>query len=163
MASAFIENLNNEETTYFDLPEEVDRELDQIEKEAISTSTLKQTHNYVNKFRLFLQENNLSTNFEEVPSRILNNYLRSFYSKLRKSDGGMYSPATLVCIHAAIHRYLSSAEVNKKINILKDDEFRRSNVMLKSMVGKFLKEGNGSCQSYPEIQRSDMIKMNFFC
>ena len=38
-------------------------------------------------------------------------------------DGGMYSPAKLVCIRAAIHRYLTLAEVNKKINILKDDDF----------------------------------------
>ena len=74
----------------------------------------------------------------------------------------MYSPATLVCIRAAIHRHLTSAEVNKKINILKDDDFKRSNVMLKSMVGKFLKEGNGSCQSYPAIEQSDLIKMRQF-
>lgn len=162
MTSAFIENLNQEETTYFEVPEEVDRELDRIEKEAMPTSTKKQTENYVNKFRRFLEENNLSPNFEEIPNRILNDYLRFFYSKLRKSDGGMYSPATLVCIRAAIHRHLTSAEVNKKINILKDDDFKRSNVMLKSMVGKFLKEGDGSCQSYPAIEQSDLIKMKQF-
>ena len=34
--------------------------------------------------------------------------------------------------------------------------------MLKSMVGKLLKEGNGSCQSSPAIEQSDLIKMKQF-
>ena len=91
MASAVVENLNQEETTYFEVTDDVDRELDRIEKEAIPTSTKKQTENYVNKFRRFLQENNLSINFEEVPTRILNDYLRFFIQSSEKVMAG--------CIH----------------------------------------------------------------
>ena len=101
MASEFIENLNREETIYFEVPDEEDKELDRTEKEAIPTSTKKQTENYVNKFRRFLQENKLSSNFEEVPTRILNDYLRFFIQSSEK--------VMAVCIH--LRHWCDSAQL----------------------------------------------------
>ena len=51
-------------------------------------------------------------------------------------DVDPYSPRSLIGIRAAIHRYLTGPDVDRKLNILQDPEFRRANMTLKVQVGK---------------------------
>lgn len=104
MSPSFLDMLNSDEIHDPDLDIEIINELDKLENTGIPLAMQKHTDIYVNKFRIFLKENNLSEEFEKTPTTILNNYryLRFFYSRLRKSDGQLYSPSSLVCIRAAI-------------------------------------------------------------
>jgi len=97
-----------------------------------------------------------------MPTRFLADYLRYFYFNLRCQDGTFYSPRSLVCYRASIQRYLTSPEVNRTVNILKDSEFNRANGVLKAMVGKWIKEGNKG-KKYPAIEPEDLNRIrNYF-
>lgn len=72
------------------------KELDNIETSGIPSSTSNQTKQHVTKFKKFLLSEGLSDNIEEVPAPYLNDYLRLFYAKIRKEDGTLFAPASLV-------------------------------------------------------------------
>ena len=79
-----------------ELSPEDDECLTQLETECIPFGTRKQTGYYVDKFKNFLKERKLSDDLNGIPPRILNDYLRLFYSQLRTNTGDYYSPSTLV-------------------------------------------------------------------
>ena len=140
------------------------RELDKIESDGVPKSTARQTLDSVKKFRKFLEQKGLCVEFEKVPCKILNDYLRLFYSELRRKDGLSYSPSSLIGIRAGLHRHLKSPDVNSETNIISDDAFYRANNMLKRMVGKYLLEsGNRERKSFDCIEREDLLKIkNYF-
>lgn len=147
----------NEDNSLFpyelkDLTPEIEAELNIAEELIKNKSTEQKTRENVNRFKLFLTENGYSTEIENIPPYFLDQYLRHFYSNLRKCDGTFYSPSTLLCIRSSINRYLSSF---RPINLCADSEFKRSNIMLKIMVGKFLNAG-GRIQHYNPIEDNDM-------
>ena len=51
----------------------------------------------VERFKTFLKENDLDENIERLPVKILNDYLRYFYSKLKTKDGKLYAPKSSIC------------------------------------------------------------------
>jgi len=145
-----------------DLSPEVDAYLKQMEKQAIPKSTAVQNKRIVDRFRLFLRENKFCSDFENVPTPILNNYLRLFYSSLRKKDGTLYAPQSLICFRAALQRHLTSPEVNKRMNLIDGEEFRRANGVLKSMIGMYLKSGSENTTTFGNIDKIDLIKIKEF-
>ena len=162
----FIGALLEENMDDFDdrgiLPSELEEEMKAFENENIPASTRESTKRYTEKFKTFLSENGLSDQIETMPVRFLSKYLQYYYYKLKKNDGGCFSPSTLKGIRAGIQRYLTSPEVNRRINIMKDKEFDRANGVLRSLVGKWLKSGNKGKQ-FSGIQPTDQSKiMNYF-
>ena len=99
-----------------EVDESVLRELDKIESDGIPTSIACQTLDIVKKFRKFLEQKGLCVEFEKVPCKILNDYLRLFYSEIRRKDGLSYSPSSLIGIRAGLHRHLKSPDVNSETN-----------------------------------------------
>lgn len=146
----------------FSLTIEQENSLKELESYAQPKTTKDQTRKWVNELKVFLKKENLSEDFETVPTRVLNDYFRIFYSSLRKNDGSFYAPSSLVCIRAAIHRHLTSPEVNSSVNILTDDQFRRSNAVLKAMVKKYLTSDQDEQGHYERIQDSDMEKISAY-
>ena len=138
------------------LSKEEEEKLIELEKSAQPTSTKIQTKKWVQEFRNFLKNRQLSEDFERVPASVLNDYLRLFYSNLKRQDGSFYAPSSLICIRAAIHRHMVSPEVNSNLNILKDDHFIRANNVLKAMVKKYLKSGQKEGRDYLRIKPKDM-------
>ncbi|MEL7309423.1 MAG: DUF3504 domain-containing protein, partial [Pseudomonadota bacterium] len=128
------------------------------EEAGIPNSTKFSTSQHVAKFKSFLASNGLSENIENMPVSFLNKYLRLFYFSLKCKDGRPYAPRSLIGIRAAIHRYLISPKVNRKINILHDVEFTRANAMLKTMIGKWLREGRKS-KTFDAIEKNDLEKI----
>lgn len=153
---AFLSELNEISKDLPTLTNEQLEELNRIEADAVPKSTDKQTKQHVNRFKRFLREEGLQENFDTIPHNFLNDYLRLFYTKIRKDDGGLYSPASLICFRASIQRYLSSYAVNKNINILQGEEFKRANGCLKGMVAKFLKANTTKSEKYGRIEENDM-------
>jgi len=157
ISNDFLSMLNENDTN---IPPDIEREIDvklkNLEEEAIPRSTEAQTRRYVDKFKQFLREKKLCPEFEKAPDEILNNYLRYFYSSLKKEDDTYYSPSTLVCIRAAIQRFLSSANIDRRVNIITDVNFKRANKTLKAMVSKSMNFTVKDSEKYPAIENTDM-------
>ena len=129
--------INNND--FKELSDTITSEMDMLEKESVPKGTQYNTEAHVKKFKNFLIDQKLSTEIETMPVKFLANYLRFFYFNLRCKDGTFYAPRSLIGIRASLHRYLTSCEVDRGINILKDKEFDRPNAILKAMVGKWIK------------------------
>ena len=134
--------------------------MDKLEDESIPKATKFSTNNHVSRFKKFLEEKSLCSNIETLPVEVLADYLRFYYFSLKTKEGRFYSPNSLVEIRAAIHRYLTGSSVNRKINILKDEAFRRANGTLKAMVGCWLKNSERTESGYKAIEPSDMETLN---
>ena len=148
--------------TYESLDEDQLKLLENLEKDAIPLGTSYQTQRHTTMFRHFLSSKGLSENFEKAPVKILCDYLRLFYANVRTKTGELYSPSSLICIRASIHRHLTSVEVNRNVDILHGEDFRRANAVLKAMVGVYLKSGQTKQRKYNPIQPADMEKLNAF-
>ena len=145
---------------FVDLDASTLEEMDDMEESSIPNSSKKQMNSVITRFKNFLRENNLSENINELPPKIMNNYLRYFYSQLRKNDGSFYSPKSLICFRAAIHRYLCLHR--PEINIIDQLEFKQSNRMLCTMIAKFKNSGQKKESSYEVIQDKDMAKIRSY-
>ena len=135
----FLQQFDNIEQT--ELGEETIKEMDTMEEESQCKTTAWNTSNEVKHFKNFLSGKNLSCNIETLPTTILAEYLRFYYYSLTKKDGTDYAPVTLIGKRAAIHRYLTSVSVNRKINIFEDKAFFRANKMLKCKIGRSIQNG----------------------
>ena len=141
-----------------DIDPKVDEELKKIEIESIPKSTMDQMKRTSNRFINFLKAKKLSVQLETIPKKHLNNYLRYFYSELRTLDNKLYSPPSLVCFRAALHRYLQT--IRSDVNIITEPDFDTSNKMLKAMVTKYKKSNQiKSEESYPAIEQGDMLRI----
>jgi hypothetical protein len=147
-----------------DLPKEVNAQMDSLELESVSRKTLEQTTAYVRRFREFLVSKGLPERFEVLPERYLCQYLRYWYSELKKGDGTYYSPPTLICMRAAISRHLTSSPTNRAVDILNSKAFVPANNMLRAMVGKALKEkkltgvASGGCSAIEKVDLTALSK-----
>ena len=120
----------NEEEASETITSDILKELDDLEKESIPRSSLKQMNNEISRLKTFLSGKKLSTEILKVPTSILDIYLRFYYSSLRTKDGRFYAPKPLICIRASIHRYF---QLNRpSVNIIEDSMFTLSNRMLKN-------------------------------
>ena len=155
---SYLAALSTSESMETVLTEQQEEMLNELEKSALSTSTENQTKKWVSKFRSFLEDQKLSVCFEEVPPRILNDYLRLFYSSLRTLEGTFYAPASLVCIRAAIQRHISLT-CKTNLNILSGDEFHKANGVLKAMVKNYLNSHQDKEEKFSRITPDDMIKL----
>lgn len=159
ISSAFYNELAAIEKMDKVLSDEEEQKLVELEASSNSVATDKQTKMWVTKFKEFLESRGLSTSFEAVPKRVLNDYLRAFYAQLRTKEGCFYAPASLICIRAALHRHLTSPLLNRDTNILTGEEFRRANGVLKAMVKAYLSSDQVKPQSFERISNEDLIKV----
>ena len=108
---------------------------------------------------------------------MLNRYLRYFHYNLLKNIKTRYSPSSLVCICAAIHRSIFAIVFAKHIDIKVDvifyiyweitsllfycitgEQFKSSNLLLKYEVKEFVNSGDQS-RTYVPIEEADMDRI----
>jgi len=142
-----------------DLSSEEKEYIKRLETESIPKSTQKDTESSVRKFKKFLKQKGFNENFEEIPKSFLNKYLCLFYAELRKNDGNLFAPTSLICIRAGIHRHLTSPDVNRDVDILHGSDFKRCNAILKAMIGEYLRTGNERKESFVQIEETDLNKI----
>ena len=82
--------------TYPELDESISNQMREMEESQLNSNTKNQTQQHVKQFKQFLEEQNLSSKIEEMPLRYLAQYLRFWYSQLKRRDNGLYSPS---CVH----------------------------------------------------------------
>lgn len=159
----FLQKLQNLEKMDQTLTIEQERQLNELEMSGNAKSSDEQTKRWVREFKLFLCKEQLCENFETVPPNVLNDYLRLFYASLKKKDGTYYAPSSLVCVRAAIHRYLTSPKINASVNILNDETFRRANGILKAMIKKYLTSNQPDKENqYQRIKEEDLRKIKTY-
>lgn len=68
----------------------------------------------------------------------------------------------MVCIRASLQRFLTLN--NSTSNIISGEDFKKANLMLKCMIGKYLKSPNRSLpdEKFPPIEEDDMIKLRAY-
>ena len=137
-------------------------ELDQAEMSMRPKSSVSQTVQYTKKFKDFLSSKNYPDNIETMPETVLSDYLRYFNHSLKKNNESYYCPATLVCIRAAIHRYLTQAPNNRNIDIINGPAFKAANNMLKTKVGQYLKSGAEQRKQTVEIEQNDLERLSSY-
>ena len=81
-----------------------------------------------------------------------------FYSSLRKLDGKLYAPQSLIG-RGALQRHLTSPEIYTQINIIAGEEFRRAKGVLKSLIGMYLRSGSEKPETFESIYERDFIKI----
>lgn len=152
-------NENNISTADFpELNENILSEIDSLEKEAMNKSTDSQTKHYIGKFKGFLRENTLPDSIETMPERFLGSYLRFWYSKMRKSDGSMFAPSTMICARAAVQRYMEN--VGRNVNIIDGEHFKQANKTIKSIIALKLKEKASISQNtFEALENDDLLKL----
>ena len=143
------------------LTEDQQEEILFIEENAKNKSTSQQTKYYANKFVDFLKSTKLPFDISTMPLRYLQSYLRLWFVKCRKENGNMYSTSTYCCMRAAIHRFLSET---RDIKLIDNDEFiafhRTYRAVLQTSLIKNKKYVSEGGSGYPEIESSDMIRLN---
>ena len=142
------------------IPPEISKRIDAIEKSAMTKSSKEQMKRYSNKFISFLSDKGFSTGLTNISPDELSQLLRYFYSELKTANKTLYSPATLVCIRAALHRYFTS-ELSLKVNIMEDREFIGPNNVLKGMMKQFMEQGGGTKQ-FEAIEENDLLKIRVY-
>ena len=90
LSDDFIQMLDNANEN---ITSEIDNELDALERHFTSMTSLKQQESTIKRLRTFLElkKNCLPTFLIYLPLKVLNNYLRYFYSELRTADGNLYA------------------------------------------------------------------------
>ena len=127
-----------------ELPQDVLDEILQLEEECKNRNTHDQTKYYVKKFKKFLESKRLPTSIETMPIKYLSQYLRFWFANATKKDGKLYAPATLICMRAAVNRYLNDSVIDRKVNIITDKDFNTSNNALMAKIAKYLKTSANS-------------------
>lgn len=140
-----------------ELPQDVLDEILKLEEECKNRNTNDQTKYYVKKFKEFLTSKGLPTSIETMPIKYLSQYLRFWYATSTKKDGKLYAPATLICMRAAVNRYLNESVVDRKVNIITDKDFNASNNALMAKIAKYIKTNTNSEKSgYQAIDENDL-------
>lgn len=134
---------------------EIKGKLDTLQSSSIPHTTAEHQKRYSNKFIQFLKDKKLSTDLTNLPTTEIADYLRYFYSELRANDGKLYSPATLICIRAALFRFMKQPPLNLPYNIIDDKEFYNANQVLKAMVKRNKEEG-GTSKHFDAIESADI-------
>lgn len=147
-------NVNQSSDCMPDIPEDVFSMLNETENKMKPKSSVKQEKQHVEKLLSFFSEKNIQCNLNSVTDENLNNYLRYFYHELRRKNGGFYSPASLKCIRAGIHRHLTQT-LDRRVDIINGVNFASSNRMLKTMAGMWLSHG-GEFTQHDKIQDEDL-------
>ena len=121
----------------------------------------KQTNAHIKAFKQFLAERNLPSQIETMPLRYLISYLRLWFSQLTRKDGSLYSPSSLCCIRASVHRYLIQ---ERNIELIGNKDFIEFNKAYEGAVAKSLKKRKVSLNEgdncYPAIEKGDMEKLS---
>jgi hypothetical protein len=89
----------------------------------------------------------------------MNEVLSHFYLSARKVDGEHYKATSFENIRHALNRYIQGPPFNRKMDLIKDDDFRDANVSFKAALAEIKKMGKGSIDHHHVIDESDRRKL----
>ena len=126
-----------------------------IKERRFEVNTVKSTHWAVKIFKDWLEESNISLDFETLPMSDIDSLLARFYVEVRKVDGQYYSKISLNGLRAALQRYLQNPPWNVTYSILKDGAFLHSNNVLKGLFKTLTEMGLSKSKHFKAIEQGD--------
>ena len=91
-------------------------------------NTKKKTTYDLNIWRRYCSSVGETRTLENIPPKELNILLCRFFMDVRKKDGGVYEPVSLISFQRSIQRYLN--DNNSSTNVMKDQDFAKSREVL---------------------------------
>ena len=79
---------------------------------------------------------------------------------MRSKLGEQYSKSALAGIRSAINRHLTSEPFNRKLNIIADKEFKKSNNMFIGLIKTMKKEGRDTTKHHCPISEKDLRQLH---
>ena len=107
-----------------------------------ASNTLAKTRSDVKKFEAFLQQFHERRGISNLPLADLDTHLCNFFIQVKRNDGQDFEPDSLTGLQRSIQRHLG--ETDSKLNILKDEEFRRSREVLAARRKQLVSLGKGN-------------------
>lgn len=89
----------------------------------------------------------------------LGEILGSFYESARTKDGQLYSKSSILCIRAAIQRYLQSPPYNRHIDIISGACFAQANAAIKESIQMMRKNGMDKASRHQPIAPEDLKRL----
>jgi hypothetical protein len=134
--------------------------LQEMDDSSKPTSTKRSTKYGVKKFTDWLDKRSKVCDLHSVTPDELNELLRKFFAEAKPvKQGGTFTPSTLTCLRAAIHRHITSAPYKRPFNIISGVDFMSANNMFTARCKLYFKSGNKKPQHKPAIGDGDMVKL----
>jgi hypothetical protein len=138
---------------------DLEQAMHQAEMSNMPESTKKQMEDHGNKFICFLRSRQVEpSGIKDICDSELNTYLRHYYYQLTTKMNELYSPSSLVCIRAAIQRYLNIVCGRSTNLVAHHSPFDSSNRMLICKIREYIQLGK-SVEHYDAIEDGDMVKL----
>ena len=131
-------------------------ELNEKRKNINSKNTIAANVKAAKMLRDYLLEKDMDPKFEQSTNKDLNNVLVFFYVNARKINGEKYKVTSLENFRHSLNRYLQAPPYNRKIDVIKDPEFRDANQSYRSAIKELKAEGKGTIDHHPEINEKDL-------
>ena len=138
------------------------QELDDLQESVKPANTKKSTSWGVKVFQTWSEKRELNINLATVSCEVLADSLRRFYAEVKTKKGLPMTPASLTCLRASLHRYLTEPPLNRCINIITDSMFIAANNMFNSKQKLFRKSHNSKPKHKPTIEDGDLQKMRTY-
>jgi hypothetical protein len=132
-----------------------DLEFNRILREKDAANTRRATETAVRTFRAYLREKGLSEDFESLPIPELNSIISRFFAEARQENGDLYRRSSMFSIRHGLNRYLAT----KSIDLIHNPAFREANDTFLAVVKELKRQGLGSIDHYPPMDREDLVKM----
>ena len=122
-------------------------------------NTKKQNKMAAEILRNYLVEKDKNPDFESYSDTELGSVLCTFYLDARTKKGDMYKTSSLENIRHSLNRYLKAPPVCRDIDIITDEQFKKSNESYKTALRELKQMGKGSTTHHPHISKTDLARM----
>ena len=113
----------------------------------------------IRKWYYWCESINESRRLEDIPPLELDRLLGHFFCKIRRTDGGLYEPDTLMAFQRSIDRHLTQ-ELRKPYSIVRDTQFASSREKLIAARKMLKKQGKGNKSKAAEpLESSDIAQL----
>ena len=129
-----------------------------LKKSMHAKNTQKSTAKTAKILADYVKEKNLVVDFAKQSNAELDDFLANFYAEVRTKDGALYKVSSMENLRHGINRYLNSPPINRKIDIIKVDEFKQGEAskVYRSMIKRMKEEGLGATEHYPVISEGHL-------
>ncbi len=128
-------------------------------EQLIAQKDAENTQNVIKKsiklFHMYCKEKGID-GADELSFTELDDVLGHFYAELRKQNGELYAKKSLESTRYGLQRHF---DTTRNVDIIKDKEFKHSNLVYKSMLVKLKDSGKAKVQHKTPIHKDDMAKI----
>jgi hypothetical protein len=131
-----------------------ENDVQNLKEKSKNLNTKKSTQTWLNVWRSWAEERNVSPHLEENPPEMLDKVLQRFYAEVRNKNGEHYEPESLKVMMASLDRHLRDQKY--PFSIIKDRQFHQSKQVLEGRAKLLREEGKGKRPNASNAQAIDI-------